>query len=109
MLQEGTGSFLFVSVPDFSKSNRFGSVRFGELNFPFRRGSACVFRTRRGSVWFGSFPRPVPAGSRIKRFGSVRFGRFGSAYYSFLLCIIACWSYYNGKHDISRLSPVSAL
>ena len=48
-VQEGTGSVRFVSLPDFSKIHRFGSVRFG------------------------SFPRPNPAGSRIKRFGSVRF------------------------------------
>ena len=63
-----------------------GSVRFGsEMYFsPVRRGLACIFRTRRGSVRFGSVPRPVPAGSGIKRFGSVRFGRFGSVSHSFL-------------------------
>ena len=44
----------FVSVPDFSTINRFGSVRFGNVCFPVRRGSACVFRIRRGSVRFGS-------------------------------------------------------
>ena len=37
---------------------RFGSVRFGKCHFPVRRGSACVFRTRRGSVRFGSVRRP---------------------------------------------------
>ena len=42
-----------------------------------------VFRTRRGSVRFGSVPHPVPAGSRIERFGSVRFGRLGSVSYTF--------------------------
>ena len=52
--QEGTGLVRFVSVPDSSKMNRFGSVRFGNLCFPVRRGSACVFRKRRGSVSFGS-------------------------------------------------------
>ena len=75
--QEGTGSVRFVSVPDFSKIHRFGSVCFGYLCFPVRRGSACVFRTRLGSVRFGSVPRPGPAGSRINRFGSVRPVRFG--------------------------------
>ena len=51
--------------------NRFGSVRFGKCFFPVRRGSACVFRTRRGSVRFGAVRfrvrfRPVP-----EWFGSV--------------------------------------
>ena len=75
-VQEGTGSVRVVSVPDFSKSLRFGPVRFGKLFVPVRRGSACVFRTRRGSVRFGSirFRLRFPAGSGIKRFGSVRFG-----------------------------------
>ena len=31
-----------------------GSVRCGKIVVPVRRGSACVFRTRRGSVRFGS-------------------------------------------------------
>ena len=75
----------FVSVPDFLTIHRFGSVRFGKLIVPVRRGSACVFRTRRGSVRFGSVrfgsvPRPVPAGSGIKRFGSVRPVRFGLSF-----------------------------
>ena len=80
--REGTGSLRFVAVPDsfrkFIGSVRFGSVR--QTYFPVRRGSACVFRTRRGSVRLGSvrFLRPVPAGSRIQRFGSLRFGRYGS-------------------------------
>ena len=77
-MQEGTGSVRFISVPDFSKIVRFGSVRFGKLHFPVRRGSACVFRTRRGSVQFGSVRfrvrfRPVP---KLK--ASVRFGLAGS-------------------------------
>ena len=79
--QEGAGSVRFVSVPDFSKINRFGSVRFGKISFPARRCSACVFGrvvARSGSVLF-LIPRPVPAGSRIKPFGSVRPIRFGSA------------------------------
>ena len=71
----------------FSKINRFGSVRFGNVFFPVRRGSTCVFRTRRGSVQFGSVPRPVLASSGIKRFGSVRFGRFGSVSHSFPIII----------------------
>ena len=33
--QEGTGSVRFVSVPYFSKSHRFGSVRFGNCFFRF--------------------------------------------------------------------------
>ena len=78
---------LFKYINDRKELVRFGSVR--TIIFPVRGGSACVFRTRRGSVRFGSvrfgsFPRPVPAGSEIKRFGSIRFGRFGSVSYSFL-------------------------
>ena len=86
-MKEGTGLVRFVWVPDFSKIIRFGSVRFGQLHFPVRRGSACVFRTRRGSVRFGSVRfrvrfRPVPELN-----GSVRFGSagFGSVSYSFLI------------------------
>ena len=78
-------SFRFRTFRKFIDSVRFGSVRVGKLLFLVRCGSACVFRIRRGSVRFGSVPRPAPAGSGIKqRFGSVRFGsvRFGS--YSFL-------------------------
>ena len=78
IVQEGNGSVRFVSVPDFSKINRFASVRFGNVFFPVRRGSACVFRTRRGSVRSGSVRfhvrfRPVPELN-----GSVRFGSAGS-------------------------------
>ena len=79
--QEGTGSVWFVSAPDFSKINRFGSVRFGQLFVPVRCGSACVFRTWHGSVRFGSvrfrvrfrvrFP-PIPEFNVL--FDSVRFG-----------------------------------
>ena len=77
------GSIRFGS--EFSKFHRFGSVRFGNWNFQVPRGSARVFRTRRGSVRFGSIRfrarfRPVP-----KLDGSARFGRFGSVSYSFLL------------------------
>ena len=82
--------FDFVSVPDFSsKIHRFVSVRFGKLIFPVRRGSACAFRTRRGSdrTRFRVRFRPVP--EFIKRFGSARFGRFGSVSYSFLVYV---WS-----------------
>ena len=86
LFQEGTGSVRFVSVPDFSKINRFGSVRFGNY-FPgsTRFGLRFSDASWLGPVRFGSVPRPVPAGSGIKRFGSVRFGRFGSVSYSFLL------------------------
>ena len=61
LCQEGTGSIRFVSVPEFSKICRFASLRFGKLVVPVRRGSACVLRTRRGSVRFGSV-RPVRFG-----------------------------------------------
>ena len=79
-IQEGNGSVRFVSVPDFSKRNRFGSVRFGNVYFPVRRGLACVFRTRRGSVRFCSVRwrirfRPVP-----ELIGSVRPVRFGLSF-----------------------------
>ena len=85
LYQEGNGSFRFVSVPDFSNINRFGSVRFGNVYFPVRRGSGCVFRTHHGSVRFGSIRfrvrfRPVPEFN-----ASLRFGRFGSVSHSFLL------------------------
>ena len=58
----------------------FGSVLFGQIVFPVRRGSACVFRTRRGSVRFGSVRFrvrfwPVPESNAW--FGSVRPLRFG--------------------------------
>ena len=82
----------FDSVPDFSTiywfcSVRFGSVRFGKLNFPVRRGSAFVFRARRGSVRLKSVCfrvrfRPVPEFN-----GSVRFGRFVSVSYSSCICL----------------------
>ena len=82
--QEGTGSVRFVSVPDCSKINRFGSVRKlicpGSTLFGLRFSDASWL----GPVRFGSFPRPVPAGSGIKRLGSVRLCRFGSVSYSFL-------------------------
>ena len=78
------GSVRFGSGLFENSSVRFGSVRFGNFIFPVRRGSACAFWTRGGSIRFGSvpLPRPVPADSRIKRFGSVWFGsvrpvRFG--------------------------------
>ena len=93
-LQEGTGSVRFVSVLEFldNSSVRFGSVRFGKLVFPVRRGSACVFRTRRGSVWFDSVRfrvrfRPVPEFN-----GSVRFGRFGPVSHSFLSFKAGHWN-----------------
>ena len=82
LYQEGTDSVRFVLVPDFSKIHRFRSVRFGQLFVPVRRGSACVFRRRRGSVRFGSVRfrvrfRPVPelisSSVRFVSAGSVRF------------------------------------
>ena len=78
------GRHWFGSIRFGSVIFDISSVRFGKICFPVRRGSACVFRTRRGSVRFGSVRfrvrfRPVP-----KLNGSVRFGRFGSVAYSFL-------------------------
>ena len=77
MIQEGTGSVRFVSVPDSSTIHRLGSVR--ERMFPgsMRFGRRFSDATWLGPVRFGSFLCPVPAGSRIKRFGSVRPVRFG--------------------------------
>ena len=72
-----------VSVLRFSMLHEgTGSVRFGSDNFPVRRGSACAFRTRCGSVRFGSVRfrfrfRPVPELRDSVRFGSVRPVRFG--------------------------------
>ena len=68
------GSILFGSGLFENSSARFGSVRFEQINFPVRRGSACVFRMHRGSVRFGSVRfcvrfRPVPEFSRSVRFG----------------------------------------
>ena len=59
-----------------------GSVQFGQLFAPVRRGSVCLFRTRRGSVRFGLVRfrvrfRPVPKLKASVRFGSVRPVRFG--------------------------------
>ena len=57
-----------------------GSVRFGsEMYFSgVRRGSACVFRTRRGLVRFGSVRFRVRFRAVPELNDSVRFGRFGS-------------------------------
>ena len=87
-----------------SGRNRFGSTRFGSglfkktsVQFSSVRKMICPGSTRfglrfsdaswLGLVWFGSVPRPVPAGSRTERLGSVRFGRFGSASCSFLSAV----------------------
>ena len=75
--QEGTGSVRFVSVPDFPTVNRFGSVRFGKTRFQVRRGSACVFRTRRSSVRLGSLRFRVRFWPVLELNGSVRPVRFG--------------------------------
>ena len=65
----------------FSKNRLFGSVRFGKSFFPVRCDSACVFRTRRGSVRFGSVGFHVRFWPVPELSGSVR---FGSVSYSFL-------------------------
>ena len=90
-VQEGTGSVRLGSVRfrTFSKINGFVSVWFGKLDFPVRHGSACVFRTRRGSVRFASVRfcfrfRSVPKLHGSVRFASLRFSRFDSVSYSFL-------------------------
>ena len=74
-------SVRFVSVPEFSKVYRFDSVRFEQMFFPLRRGSACVFRTSRGSVRFDSVRfrvrfRPVPELNGSVWFGSASSVRF---------------------------------
>ena len=78
------------------QNNRKETVRFDSFRFrTFRKligsvrcGSACAFRTRRGSVRFGSVPRPVPAGSGIKRFGSVQPVRFGFSFLPEIPCAV---------------------
>ena len=72
----------FQGLPFLRHKEGTGSVRFGSGNnvFWFDAVRPALFErvvARSGSVRFGSFPRPVPAGSRIKRFGSVRPLRFG--------------------------------
>ena len=81
-----------------AERNRFGSirfgsglfenssVRFGQLFFPVRRASACVFVDASSlvSVRFGAVPRSVPVGSRINRLGSVRFGSVRLVRFGFL-------------------------
>ena len=86
-----SGRNRFGSIRFGSVVFEIGSVRFGKLDFPVRRGSACAFSGASwlGPIRFGSVPRSVPAGSEIRRFCSVRFGRFGSASYSFLLFRVA--------------------
>ena len=65
----------FASVPDFSKINRFGSVRFGNFKFPGSTPFGLHFSDASwlGSVRFRVRFRPIPELN-----GSVRFGRFGS-------------------------------
>ena len=80
--------------------NRFGSIRFGsgpfdkssvrsglvrKIKFLVRRGSACVFRTRRGSVWFGSVRFCVRFRPVLELNGSFRFGWAGSS-----VCLAVC-------------------
>ena len=78
-IQEGTGSVRFVSVPD-SFRTFIGLVRFGSLRkftFPGSTRFALRFRTRHGSVRFGSVGFrvrfwPVPELNSSVLFGSVR-------------------------------------
>ena len=100
----------------FSKAYRFGSVRFGKRFFRVRRGSACVFLTRRGLVRFGSVRfcvrlRPVP--ELIKRFGSVRFGQFGLVSCSFLNCVASmsrrAWGLVMNRNPQPQLQKFSKL
>ena len=80
-------------LPHISGRSRFGSVSFGsevirfglvqpeQISFPVRRGSACVFRTCRDSVQFGSFRfririLPVPELNGLVWFGSAGSVRF---------------------------------
>ena len=102
--QAGAGSVRFVSVPDFFKNDRFGSVRFGSENqIPgsTRFGLRFSDVSWLGPVRFGSFPRPVPAGSRIKLRGSVRPVRFG---FLFLPAIITTISRIAIITTISRIA-----
>ena len=69
-----------IEVLPITGRNRFGSIRF--VHFLVRRGSACVFRTRRGLVRLGSLSfrvrfQPVPESYASVRFSSVRPVRFG--------------------------------
>ena len=66
-------SFWFLTFRKLVGSVRFGSVRQIRCPGPMRFGLRFSDVSWLGSVRFGSFPRPVPAGSRIQRFGSVRF------------------------------------
>ena len=84
--REGAGSVRFGLVLQLSKVLRVGLVQFGTDNYVSRFDAVrpAVFRTRSGSVRFGSVRfrgrfRPVP-----KSNGSFRFGRFGSVSHSFL-------------------------
>ena len=75
-------SFRFRNFRKVIVAFRFGSV--WQLFIPVRCSSACVFRTRNGSVRFGSVRFRVRFGPLPKSTSSVRFGRFGSVSYSFL-------------------------
>ena len=75
-------TFRFRTFRKLIGSVRFGSVRFGNSIVPVRRGSACVVRTRRGSVRFASIRfrvrfRPFPELNGSVWFGSGRPVRFG--------------------------------
>ena len=79
----------FRSFRKFICSVRFGSVWFGKPNLPVRIGWACVFRTRRSSVWSGSvrFGSPSASGrfrNYTVRFSSVRPVRFGFLEYIYI-------------------------
>ena len=79
MYQEGAGSVRFVSVPDFSKVHRFGSVRFGSDNSVSRFDTVrpALFGrvvARSGSVRFGSASGSGRIQNQTVRLGPVRFG-----------------------------------
>ena len=85
VLQEGTGSVRFVSVPDFSKRNRFGSLRFGDCFSRLDPVWPALFKcvvARSGSVWSGSASGSA-SGCEVNRFGSAGSDRFliPSCYY----------------------------
>ena len=75
LYQKGTGSVRFVSIPDFSKVHRLGSVWFRKACFPVRRGSPCAFAD---PSWLGSVRFVSVSGSGRFQNSTVRFGSAGS-------------------------------
>ena len=99
VFQEGAGRFDLFRFR--TVRNMIGSVR--NVNFPGRRGSACAFRTRRGSVRFGSVCfhvrfRPVP-----KFNGSVRFGRFGFLFLNASRATSYCICHHGASYYICQI------